>query len=230
MDRLERHPGLSVAAGLIGCVAVIPLAVLLAITILLIPLILLEMVFVLASVFLGTAALALLIGRRLCELVSPSTTPSPLVALLCGVALITAAELVPVVGALVLILVGLIGSRSDDPLLCGEIAKRPGRRAADKRTTDDRCLSYAAMTTISRAAKFAERTARLRASTIREMLKVTQQPDVISFGGGLPAPELFPIEAIAEAVRMVMLLRGPAALQYSVTEGIPRCANGWRNV
>src|SRR5271156_5470738 len=77
------------------------------------------------------------------------------------------------------------------------------------------------MTTISRAAMFAERTARLRASTIREMLKVTQQPDVISFGGGLPAPELFPTEAIAEAVRAVMQHYGAAALQYSVTEGIP---------
>lgn len=109
LDRLERHPGLSVAAGVLGCVAVIPLAVLLAITILLIPLILLEFVFVLAGVFLGTAALALLIGRRLCELISPSTTPSPLVALLAGIVLITAAELVPVVGTLVLIFVGLIG-------------------------------------------------------------------------------------------------------------------------
>jgi hypothetical protein len=109
LDRLERHPGLSTAAGLIGCIAILPLAVLLAITILLIPLILLEMVFLLASAFLGTAALALLIGRRLCELVSPATTPSPLVALLCGIALITAAELVPVIGTLVLILVGLIG-------------------------------------------------------------------------------------------------------------------------
>jgi 2-aminoadipate transaminase len=77
------------------------------------------------------------------------------------------------------------------------------------------------MSTISRAAKFAERTARLRASTIREMLKVTQQPDVISFGGGLPAPELFPTVAIAEAARAVMEHYGPAALQYSVTEGIP---------
>ncbi len=77
------------------------------------------------------------------------------------------------------------------------------------------------MSTISRAAKFAERTAHLRASTIREMLKVTQQPDVISFGGGLPAPELFPTEAITEAVRVVMQQYGPAALQYSVTEGIP---------
>jgi len=109
LDRLERHPGFSVAAGLLGCVAVIPLAVLLAITILLIPLILLELVFLLAGVFLGTAALALLIGRRLCELVSPATKPSPFVALVVGIVLITAAELVPVVGTLVLILVGLIG-------------------------------------------------------------------------------------------------------------------------
>jgi 2-aminoadipate transaminase len=77
------------------------------------------------------------------------------------------------------------------------------------------------MTTVSRAAKFAGRTARLRASTIREMLKVTQQPDVISFGGGLPAPELFPTEAIAQAARAVMDRYGAAALQYSVTEGIP---------
>jgi 2-aminoadipate transaminase len=77
------------------------------------------------------------------------------------------------------------------------------------------------MSTISRAAKFAERIAHLRASTIREMLKVTQQPDVISFGGGLPAPELFPTMAIADAARAVMERYGPAALQYSVTEGIP---------
>ncbi len=77
------------------------------------------------------------------------------------------------------------------------------------------------MATISRAAKFAERTARLRASTIREMLKVTQQPDIISFGGGLPAPELFPTAAIAQAARAVMDRYGAAALQYSVTEGIP---------
>ena len=77
------------------------------------------------------------------------------------------------------------------------------------------------MTTVFRAARFAQRTARLRASTIREMLKVTQQPDVISFGGGLPAPELFPIADIAEAARRVLERRGAAALQYSVTEGIP---------
>ncbi len=77
------------------------------------------------------------------------------------------------------------------------------------------------MTTVSRAAKFAERTARLRASTIREMLKVTQQPDVISFGGGLPAPELFPTREIAECTAEVMDEYGASALQYGVTEGIP---------
>lgn len=74
---------------------------------------------------------------------------------------------------------------------------------------------------ISRAAQFAQRTAHLRASTIREMLKVTQQPDVISFGGGLPAPELFPTAGIARAASAVMERLGPVALQYSVTEGIP---------
>jgi hypothetical protein len=128
LDRLERHSGLSVAAGLIGCIAVIPVAVLLAITILLIPLIVLEMVFLLASAFLGTAALALLIGRRLCELLSPATTPSPLVALLCGIALITAAELVPVLGTLVLILVGLIGLGATILSFAGESLSVPVSR------------------------------------------------------------------------------------------------------
>ncbi|MDQ6826562.1 MAG: PLP-dependent aminotransferase family protein [Candidatus Eremiobacteraeota bacterium] len=77
------------------------------------------------------------------------------------------------------------------------------------------------MATIPRTSNFAARTTRLRASTIREMLKVTQQPDVISFGGGLPAPELFPTRAISECTRLVMEHYGAAALQYSVTEGIP---------
>ena len=61
----------------------------------------------------------------------------------------------------------------------------------------------------------------MRASTIREMLKVTQQPDVISFGGGLPAPELFPTDEIADCTRDVMRDVGSLALQYGVTDGIP---------
>ena len=72
----------------------------------------------------------------------------------------------------------------------------------------------------SATGRFAARTSRLRASTIREMLKVTQQPDVISFGGGLPAPELFPTRAIGKLTQDVMEHLGAMALQYSVTEGI----------
>ena len=69
-------------------------------------------------------------------------------------------------------------------------------------------------------ARLARRVARLRPSTIREMLKVTQDPAVISFGGGLPAAELFPVADISAAQDLVMRTRGAAALQYSVTDGI----------
>jgi len=82
------------------------------------------------------------------------------------------------------------------------------------------------MDTVKRTARFAARTSRMRVSTIREMLKVTQQPDVISFGGGLPAPELFPTEEIADCTREVMRDVGSLALQYSVTDGIPEL-RGW---
>lgn len=109
LDRLERHPGLCAAVGLIGWVAVVPLALLLLVTILLIPLIAVEGVLLTAAVFLGKAALALLVGRRLCEVLCPSTTPSPFLALVVGLALITTAELVPVLGALVTVFVLLIG-------------------------------------------------------------------------------------------------------------------------
>jgi 2-aminoadipate transaminase len=69
--------------------------------------------------------------------------------------------------------------------------------------------------------RFAERMGRLKASAIREILKVTEMPDVISFAGGLPAPELFPVERFARACQTVLAEDGPAALQYSVTEGYP---------
>lgn len=67
--------------------------------------------------------------------------------------------------------------------------------------------------------EFAERMSALRASEIREILKVTQRPEVISFAGGLPAPETFPIEQIKEADRVVLEESGRKALQYSTTEG-----------
>ncbi len=66
--------------------------------------------------------------------------------------------------------------------------------------------------------RLAARTAGLRPSAIREILKLTEAPDVISFAGGLPAPELFPVEAVARAVQ-TLAGDGPAALQYSTTEG-----------
>lgn len=71
----------------------------------------------------------------------------------------------------------------------------------------------------SRAPAFARRMAATKPSAIREILKVTEAPDVISFAGGLPASELFPIEAIARAAAEVLAQDGPAALQYGVTEG-----------
>ena len=60
---------------------------------------------------------------------------------------------------------------------------------------------------------------RLRPSTIREILKVTAQPEVISFAGGLPAPELFPVAEIMAAADAVLTKNGCQALQYSESEG-----------
>jgi len=65
----------------------------------------------------------------------------------------------------------------------------------------------------------ARRMARIEASAIREILKVAERPDILSFAGGLPAPELFPIEALAEAHARVLAVDGAAALQYAATEG-----------
>jgi 2-aminoadipate transaminase len=60
---------------------------------------------------------------------------------------------------------------------------------------------------------------RMSSSAIREILKVTQRADVISFAGGLPAPELFPLAEVRAAVDRVLTDHGAAALQYSTTEG-----------
>lgn len=66
---------------------------------------------------------------------------------------------------------------------------------------------------------YAERMENLKASEIREILKVTQRPEVILFAGGLPAPELFPIDEIKDVNRIVLEEDGQSALQYSTTEG-----------
>jgi len=60
---------------------------------------------------------------------------------------------------------------------------------------------------------------RMNPSAVRELLKVAERPDVLSFAGGLPAPELFPVKEIAQAHADVLARDGQAALQYSSTEG-----------
>ncbi len=69
------------------------------------------------------------------------------------------------------------------------------------------------------AHRYAHRTHSIKSSAIRELLKLTQKPEVISFAGGLPAPELFPLERFREACLRVLENNGPASLQYSATEG-----------
>ena len=71
------------------------------------------------------------------------------------------------------------------------------------------------------AVRFAQRMNEMRASEIRELLKLTQRPEVISFAGGLPAPESFPVEELKEVTARVLDEHGREALQYSPTEGYP---------
>ena len=59
----------------------------------------------------------------------------------------------------------------------------------------------------------------LKASEIRELLKLTTMPEIISFAGGLPAPELFPTEDLKKVDEAVLTKEGQAALQYGTTEG-----------
>jgi DNA-binding transcriptional MocR family regulator len=58
--------------------------------------------------------------------------------------------------------------------------------------------------------RFAQRTRTIKSSAIRELLKLTQQPDVISFAGGLPAPEVFPVQRFQQACQKVLDTAGPA--------------------
>jgi len=67
--------------------------------------------------------------------------------------------------------------------------------------------------------RFAQRTQRMTSSMIRELLKLTEKPDVVSFAGGLPAPEVFPVEEIQAAADKVLRAQGKTALQYAATEG-----------
>jgi 2-aminoadipate transaminase len=65
----------------------------------------------------------------------------------------------------------------------------------------------------------AARAEKMNPSVIREILKVTEKPGIISFAGGLPSPKTFPVSAFAEACAKVLREDGPAALQYAASEG-----------
>jgi 2-aminoadipate transaminase len=67
--------------------------------------------------------------------------------------------------------------------------------------------------------RFSSRTSQVGLSAIREIFKLMQTPGIISFAGGLPAPEMFPIDAVQEATTRVLKDMGSQALQYSTTEG-----------
>ena len=69
--------------------------------------------------------------------------------------------------------------------------------------------------------RFTQRIQNTPKSFIREILKVTQDPSIISFAGGLPNPDLFPIDHLQEAARETLATAGTRALQYSTTEGHP---------
>ena len=69
------------------------------------------------------------------------------------------------------------------------------------------------------AHRYAQRTKTAKSSIIRELLKLTQRPEVISFAGGLPAPEIFPVERFREACQQVLTTNPAIALQYGPTEG-----------
>jgi 2-aminoadipate transaminase len=67
---------------------------------------------------------------------------------------------------------------------------------------------------------YSSRTQAMRASEIRELLKLTEKPNIISFAGGLPNPGSFPVRDVEEATHRVLRDHASAALQYSTTEGV----------
>ncbi|MDU7185932.1 MAG: PLP-dependent aminotransferase family protein, partial [Klebsiella sp.] len=69
--------------------------------------------------------------------------------------------------------------------------------------------------------RLAARAGELKPSAVRELLKHSKLPGVISLGGGIPAPELFDTEGLNLAVQQVMNGRFNDAFQYGLTEGYP---------
>ena len=68
---------------------------------------------------------------------------------------------------------------------------------------------------------FSERAAGMQSSFIREILKITQRPEIISFAGGLPSSATFPVEEMKASFDRVLSENGKTALQYGPTDGYP---------
>ncbi|MBU1101555.1 MAG: PLP-dependent aminotransferase family protein [Bacteroidetes bacterium] len=66
---------------------------------------------------------------------------------------------------------------------------------------------------------YATRTSRIKASAIRELLKLAANPNLISLGGGLPSPDSFPLNLVTELTEKILTKYGSTALQYDTTEG-----------
>ena len=67
---------------------------------------------------------------------------------------------------------------------------------------------------------YSDRAGKMRKSVIRELLRVTQDPEIISFAGGLPNPDSFPVEDLEGVIKDVMHNHGKTALQYGTTQGL----------
>jgi len=67
---------------------------------------------------------------------------------------------------------------------------------------------------------YSDRAGKMRKSVIRELLKVTQDPEIISFAGGLPSPASFPVDDLQDVVKHVLQHHGNNALQYGTTQGL----------
>src|SRR5947199_10529817 len=67
--------------------------------------------------------------------------------------------------------------------------------------------------------RYALRARGMKSSAIRELLKLIEDPAIISFAGGLPAPEVFPVAEVADAAQRVLADHAASALQYGATEG-----------
>ena len=68
---------------------------------------------------------------------------------------------------------------------------------------------------------FSNRANKMKASVIRELLKLTQKPDIISFAGGLPNPLAFPVDKVEDIISDILKDEPSRALQYGSTEGVP---------